>query len=415
MSGPDIATAQPAWSRIHTALQGDIARLRPASLARGLGLHPRELDDAMLAHRHQPAARELGVRRVRHATQALLHSESSGSAASFERMANDVGFASAAALNRALRAYWGLEGPALRALRGRREFALKLPARYRIDETLAYLARDPASNNVRRHSQAALTVALSVGEMPVTATFALRDGFAHVTFSIVLEATTALACLEQCRRLLGFASPTAALARHARTHAQMRRLVHARPGLTVHQTASAWDALVWAILGQQISLGAAYSLLRSLSAAAGIPAGDGLYTLPRPARVAHLSEAALRACKLSRAKARTLMQLAPKVVAGTLDLAALERGSAITASAQLLAQHGIGPWTANYVMMRGLGFADCAPVGDAGLRRALQRFHGLDGAPDNDEMATLMAPFAPYRSLATFHLWRGFDDALPVN
>jgi 3-methyladenine DNA glycosylase/8-oxoguanine DNA glycosylase len=56
-------------------------------------------------------------------------------------------------------------------------------------------------------------------------------------------------------------------------------------------------------------------------------------------------------------------------------------------------------------MMRGCGFGDCVPLGDAGLTAALQRHHALDHRPDAKETAALMAPFAPHRSLAAFHLW----------
>jgi 3-methyladenine DNA glycosylase/8-oxoguanine DNA glycosylase len=55
--------------------------------------------------------------------------------------------------------------------------------------------------------------------------------------------------------------------------------------------------------------------------------------------------------------------------------------------------------------MRGLGFRDCVPVGDAGLTLALQRWFGLETRPGGPETLHLMAPFAPHRSLATFHLW----------
>ena len=55
--------------------------------------------------------------------------------------------------------------------------------------------------------------------------------------------------------------------------------------------------------------------------------------------------------------------------------------------------------------MRGLGFPDCVPVGDAGLTLALQRFIALESRPGPKETLDLMAAFAPHRSLATYHLW----------
>jgi 3-methyladenine DNA glycosylase/8-oxoguanine DNA glycosylase len=61
-------------------------------------------------------------------------------------------------------------------------------------------------------------------------------------------------------------------------------------------------------------------------------------------------------------------------------------------------------------MMRGFGFADCVPVGDTGLGTALERFFALDARPDAQAVRTLMQPFAPFRSLATFHLWLSLGD-----
>ena len=72
---------------------------------------------------------------------------------------------------------------------------------------------------------------------------------------------------------------------------------------------------------------------------------------------------------------------------------------------------GLGPWSAQYVMMRACGFADCVPVGDSGLATALERLHDLDERPGPDETRRLMEPFAPFRSLATFHLWRMLGDS----
>jgi 3-methyladenine DNA glycosylase/8-oxoguanine DNA glycosylase len=61
-------------------------------------------------------------------------------------------------------------------------------------------------------------------------------------------------------------------------------------------------------------------------------------------------------------------------------------------------------------MMRTLGFADCAPLGDTGLSSGLKRFFKLDHRPDADETANLMKAFEPYRSLATYHLWMSLGE-----
>jgi 3-methyladenine DNA glycosylase/8-oxoguanine DNA glycosylase len=72
---------------------------------------------------------------------------------------------------------------------------------------------------------------------------------------------------------------------------------------------------------------------------------------------------------------------------------------------------GVGPWTARYTLMRGAGFADCAPIGDVALAAALQKLVAADERPDAAEVERLMQPWAPHRSLATCHLWASLKEA----
>jgi 3-methyladenine DNA glycosylase/8-oxoguanine DNA glycosylase len=97
------------------------------------------------------------------------------------------------------------------------------------------------------------------------------------------------------------------------------------------------------------------------------------------------------------------------VASGALDVEHLDRGSAVAAEQKLIAQRGIGVWTARYVMMRG-GFADVALVGDSAVATALQRLHRLDSRPAHDQTAALLSAFAPHRSIATMHLWNSLKD-----
>jgi AraC family transcriptional regulator of adaptative response / DNA-3-methyladenine glycosylase II len=79
----------------------------------------------------------------------------------------------------------------------------------------------------------------------------------------------------------------------------------------------------------------------------------------------------------------------------------------------LLAIHGLGPWSVNYLMMRAYGLPDQVPVGDAALVRSLAEFFGLPARPDAKGTMELMAQFAPWRSLATFHFWALLEKAPP--
>jgi 3-methyladenine DNA glycosylase/8-oxoguanine DNA glycosylase len=96
------------------------------------------------------------------------------------------------------------------------------------------------------------------------------------------------------------------------------------------------------------------------------------------------------------------------VAKGTLDLDALAAGAADVALAALQEHRGIGPWTANYIALRGLSFGDCWPVGDSALATAAESVFALPARPDAGELAALAVPFAPHRGLLAFHLWRAF-------
>jgi len=104
-----------------------------------------------------------------------------------------------------------------------------------------------------------------------------------------------------------------------------------------------------------------------------------------------------------------LIDLAAAIESKSLDLEQLGMGSVLRAEACLLQQRGIGPWSANYILMRGLGFADCTPLGDTGLTSGLQQLFELEERPGVDEMRVLMAPFTPYRSLANLHIRKFFE------
>jgi 3-methyladenine DNA glycosylase/8-oxoguanine DNA glycosylase len=132
---------------------------------------------------------------------------------------------------------------------------------------------------------------------------------------------------------------------------------------------------------------------------------------PNAARVAEIPVGDLTKRRFSRSKAEYLIGAAQAVAAGRLSAETLGDGSAVAAERELTSIRGIGTWTARYMLMRGAGFADCAPVGDVALAAALQKLTAAAARPGPKEVEELMRPFAPYRSLATLHLWASLKDA----
>jgi DNA-3-methyladenine glycosylase II len=180
------------------------------------------------------------------------------------------------------------------------------------------------------------------------------------------------------------------------------------PGLRIVQSATIFEALTWAIIGQQINLPFAIALRRTFILQAGRQHSSGLWCYPEARDVAALDPAELTSRKFSRSKADTLLRLARMVSDGELRL---ERGADIAqASAALLAVKGIGPWTVNYALLRGYGHPDCSLHGDVAIRAAFQQLLKEDAKPDMARTEALLARYRPHRTMAAAYLWASLNQ-----
>jgi len=209
----------------------------------------------------------------------------------------------------------------------------------------------------------------------------------------------------------------AAIAAHLQTDARLAKVIMARPGLRV---AGAWDGYelaVRAILGQQVSVRAATTLIGRVATAFGEPLPASLQApatlqrlFPSP-RV--LAQAPLERCGITRARAAAIRTLAAAVANGELAL----DGSRAGESEVLEQLPGIGPWTANYVALRALREPDAFPATDLGLRRAFARLSDSGSRPVSAVALTRAAEaWRPWRGYAALHLWtwESCDDARVV-
>ncbi len=166
----------------------------------------------------------------------------------------------------------------------------------------------------------------------------------------------------------------------------------------------AYGALVRAIVGQQLSVKAAKTIYDRLC-----DLYDG--RTPTPAELIATDPDVLRGVGLSRAKAAYLRDLAEHVEDGELDLAALPELPDDEVSEQLIAIKGLGRWTVDMFLMFHLGRPDVLPVGDLGIRRAVQVAYGLDELPAPAELTRIAQPWQPHRTLACLYLWASLDNA----
>lgn len=185
-------------------------------------------------------------------------------------------------------------------------------------------------------------------------------------------------------------------------------VVQRQPGLRIVQSATVFEALTWAIIGQQINLPFAISLRRTFIQLAGRRHDSGLWCYPEAADVAPLQLDALTTRKFSGAKAETLLRVARMVADGALSLD--READPARASADLLAVKGIGPWTVNYTLLRGYGYPDCSLHGDVAIRAAFQRLLGEESKPDIARTEALLARYRPHRTMAAAYLWSSLNQ-----
>ncbi len=220
---------------------------------------------------------------------------------------------------------------------------------------------------------------------------------------LVVRSSPAVPAPERRRlvsRLFDLDTDTAPFRRLARRDSVLRGLVAPDRGLRVLQFLDPFEALIRAILGQQVSLAGARTLASRLVRLAARP---GPVAFPTADQVADIPLRSLRGLGLTRARAHTLRGAARAVCDGGVRWETLRTQPTVEAECALRDLPGIGPWTASYVLMRGLGHKDAFPIGDLGIHRALEAACGPGlGVRRVAEMAE---GWRPWRAYATLHLW----------
>ncbi len=377
-----------------------------ADLAAATGVSQTKLGELMRDHAHMTPAAWLRRERVRAACRQL--------AVGGDRIADigfGVGFESESVFHRQFLAITRMTPGAWRALKDSSVFALHLPGGWRAEEILGYHGRDPESL-CERVEDRKIFKALATADGPIILEIALEgeSAWCRVHAQRPVGGESMERAHMTALRMLGLQNDVAGFETRAARDNRMVKLLNRRRGMRVPMTATAFDGLCWAIVGQQINIKFAAALRRELFALVGEPV-DGMIAHPAPARIAALEVSDLAKRRYSRSKAEYLIKAAQEVAENRLPIDSLGEGSAIAAEKTLKNVRGVGTWTARYMLLRGSGFADCAPVGDSALATALQRLHGMEERPGHDEVHELMEDYAPHRSLATCHLWASLKDA----
>ena len=234
------------------------------------------------------------------------------------------------------------------------------------------------------------------------ATLDLRWADDRLTLSVEADPRDHAEALRRAQHLVDATAQPAVVDAHLAHDPALAGLVAATPGLRVPGVLDPAEMLVRTLIGQQISLAAARTHGAALSARLGSPAPPGSPGLdrlfPTPEQFAAVDPTTL---PMPRARGRALVGVAERLLDGRLVLdPALDRDEARTA---LLACPGIGPWTADYVLMRVWHAPDVLLVSDLVIGRELAALGAADPAS-----------WSPYRSYATLHLWHAFLQRSPA-
>ncbi len=182
----------------------------------------------------------------------------------------------------------------------------------------------------------------------------------------------------------------------------LRKLIKSRPDPDLASRGDAFQTLARAIVGQQISVKAAQSIWARFVECVGKVTPDN---------VAARDGAAMRACGFSGQKVVYVKDLARHFNSGDVKPRRWAKMDDEAIIEELVAVKGIGRWTVEMFLIFYLRRPDVLPVDDMGLRRAMERAYNQGEPLTLAEMRAIGEPWAPYRSVATWYLWRSLEPA----
>lgn len=170
-----------------------------------------------------------------------------------------------------------------------------------------------------------------------------------------------------------------------------------------------FESLVWAVLGQQINLGFAYTLKQRFVQTFGerLALGDQEYFLfPSPETVAVITPEKLLALQFSTQKSRYTTGIAEAFADGTLSKEKISGLPLQDAKHELMKIKGVGNWTANYALMKTFHYPDAFPLEDAGIHNAIKNLKKLDRKPTLPEVTKMFKKYKGWEAYATLYLWK---------
>ena len=252
---------------------------------------------------------------------------------------------------------------------------------------------------------------LHINDRPVLVTISSKGTTTRPRLKVEVHPRLSSSEAQSLRELLRnmFATPFDfdSFRRVAKTDRLMNTISRELVGLRPIAPPSIFEALVIAITEQQISLEAAIAIRSRLIEKYGDVVkfrGRMFYAFPTATCLAAAKPSHMRGVGLSQGKALYISQLARKIAANQLDLEQLREMEDDAAVAALTKIKGIGPWTAEYALVRGMGRVNSLPADDLGIQRAVSQAYFKGKRVSSKEVRRVLSRFSPYSGIAAFYL-----------
>ena len=287
--------------------------------------------------------------------------------------------------------------------------SIKLPDEYDHELTLQFLARSPREN-LHRLQDNEIYKLLSVDDTSILFKIIHQNDSLKVKF---VNATPSTSQKEQIRNYIiewfDLDSDLKKFYSFARKDDLLKNLVKKFYGYRIIGQPDLFESLVWAVLGQQINLGFAYTLKQRFVEKFGKKAeiDDQIYYLfPTPEQVAQLTDDDLLPLQFSRQKSKYTVGIAQEFVSNNLSKERLAGLPIQELKEQLMKTKGIGNWTANYAIMKTFRYPDAFPLEDAGLHNAIKNQLNLKSKPSLDRVQRIFKKYKGWEAYATLYLWK---------
>jgi DNA-3-methyladenine glycosylase II len=234
----------------------------------------------------------------------------------------------------------------------------------------------------------------------------------HLTVSVpkAARARAMDAAVVEARHICGLDLDVAAFYRAAHEDPVLGGLVSQLYGLRPTLSPGAFEMLVGSVCAQQVNLAFAFTVRGRLVRRFGVPVPlerDTVYGFPEPSVVARASVAELRNMQLTTRKAEYIVGLARAIVSGELDVEALRTQTNEEIIRTLTTVRGLGRWTAEWFLARGLGRGDVCPAGDLGVRKAFSHFYHRGREVSEETIRRRAAKWRSHQNLAVHYLLAG--------